>query len=124
MREVMIADEIRREFEVQRRKLGFSMVELPSTCPTNRGVTPFQAIEWLEEHMTPYYPLSYSGARIHTPWLHEMRCRAPREGCLCYLLRASNIVCRREPGQSVDRCMVWRINGDKTFPQQCLADKI
>jgi len=48
---------IRTAFEVQARGLGFSMVELLSTCPTNWGLTPRQAQTWLVDHMLPYYPL-------------------------------------------------------------------
>lgn len=48
---------IRTALEVQIRGLGFSMVELLSTCPTNWGLTPLQAVEWLEQHMIPYYPI-------------------------------------------------------------------
>lgn len=48
---------IRTAFEVQRRGLGFSMVELLSTCPTNWGYSPQQSLQWLEEHMIPVYPL-------------------------------------------------------------------
>jgi 2-oxoglutarate ferredoxin oxidoreductase subunit beta len=48
---------IRMALEVQMRGLGFSMVELLSTCPTNWGLTPLQAQDWLEQHMLPYYPL-------------------------------------------------------------------
>lgn len=44
-------------FKVQQAGLGFSMVEVLSTCPTNWGVSPKQALEWLEENMLPYYPL-------------------------------------------------------------------
>ena len=48
---------IRLAFETQVRGLGFSMVELLSTCPTNWGLTPVQALTWLEGHLLPYYPL-------------------------------------------------------------------
>ncbi len=48
---------IRLAFEAQSRGLGFSMVELLSTCPTNWGIPPIQALTWLEEHMLPAYPL-------------------------------------------------------------------
>jgi 2-oxoglutarate ferredoxin oxidoreductase subunit beta len=48
---------IRLAFEAQQRGLGFSMVELLSTCPTNWGMTPLNALTWLEEHMLPVYPL-------------------------------------------------------------------
>jgi 2-oxoglutarate ferredoxin oxidoreductase subunit beta len=48
---------IRLAFEAQERGLGFSMVELLSTCPTNWGMTPAKSLEWVEEHMLPVYPL-------------------------------------------------------------------
>jgi 2-oxoglutarate ferredoxin oxidoreductase subunit beta len=48
---------IRTAFEVQKRGLGFSMVELLSTCNTNWGVTVQEALKWLEEHMIPVYPI-------------------------------------------------------------------
>jgi 2-oxoglutarate ferredoxin oxidoreductase subunit beta len=48
---------IRMAFETQMRGLGFSLVELLSTCPTNWGVTPLEALKWVEEHMVPVYPL-------------------------------------------------------------------
>jgi 2-oxoglutarate ferredoxin oxidoreductase subunit beta len=37
--------------------LGFSMVELLSSCPTNWGLSPSQSLEWIEHHMVPYYPI-------------------------------------------------------------------
>ena len=48
---------IRLAFETQVRGLGFSMVELLSTCPTNWGMKPVEALDWLEDHMVPVYPL-------------------------------------------------------------------
>ena len=48
---------IRLAFETQMRGLGFSMVELLSTCPTNWGITPLEALHWLEDHMLPMYPI-------------------------------------------------------------------
>ncbi len=49
---------IRMAFETQTRGLGFSMVELLSTCPTNWGMTPVSALKFLEERMIPEYPLA------------------------------------------------------------------
>jgi 2-oxoglutarate ferredoxin oxidoreductase subunit beta len=37
--------------------LGFSMVELLSSCPTNWGFTPSQSLEWIEHNMVPYFPI-------------------------------------------------------------------
>jgi 2-oxoglutarate/2-oxoacid ferredoxin oxidoreductase subunit beta len=48
---------IRTAFEVQNRSMGFSLVELLSTCPSNWNLTPIESLKWLEEHMIPYYPL-------------------------------------------------------------------
>ena len=36
---------------------GYSLVEVVSTCPTNWGMTPQEAFEWMRENMLPYYPL-------------------------------------------------------------------
>ena len=44
-------------FKVQLAGLGFSMVELLSTCPTNWGMTPVEAAAWMEQNMVPYFPL-------------------------------------------------------------------
>ena len=48
---------IKKAFQYQMEGKGFTMVELLSTCPTNWGMTPKAAIEWLQEKMIPYYPL-------------------------------------------------------------------
>jgi len=48
---------IRTAFETQVRGLGFSMVELLSTCPTNWGMTPVNSLKFVEESMLPAYPL-------------------------------------------------------------------
>lgn len=48
---------IRTAFEVQERGLGFAMVELLSTCPTNWHMTPPDSMVWLKDNMVPAYPL-------------------------------------------------------------------
>ena len=48
---------IRKAFECQMSGKGFAMVEVLSTCPTNWGLSPVEAMKWLEENMIPYYPL-------------------------------------------------------------------
>ncbi len=48
---------IRLAFETQLRGLGFSMVELLSTCPINWELSPIEALHWIEERMIPVYPL-------------------------------------------------------------------
>jgi 2-oxoglutarate ferredoxin oxidoreductase subunit beta len=48
---------IRMAFEAQVRGLGFALVELLSTCPTNWGLDPGKACDWVSEAMIPAYPL-------------------------------------------------------------------
>lgn len=48
---------IGRAFEMQEKQKGFSIVEVISTCPTNWGLAPTEAMKWLRENMLPYYPL-------------------------------------------------------------------
>jgi len=48
---------IRMAFEAQSRGLGFAIVELLSTCPTNWGMTPKEALHWVEDRMIPVFPL-------------------------------------------------------------------
>ncbi len=48
---------IKKAFQNQVEGKGFSLIEVISTCPTNWGLTPEKALEWLEENMLPYYPL-------------------------------------------------------------------
>ena len=48
---------IKRAFQNQIEGKGFSLIEVLSTCPTNWGMTPVKAAEWLAENMEAYYPL-------------------------------------------------------------------
>ena len=48
---------IKKAFQNQIDKKGFSLVEVLSTCPTNWGMTPEKALKWVDEAMIPYYPL-------------------------------------------------------------------
>ncbi len=48
---------IKKAFMTQIEKKGFSLVEVLSTCPTNWGLSPVEALDWLRENMMPYYPL-------------------------------------------------------------------
>ncbi|MBE5737458.1 MAG: hypothetical protein E7348_03565 [Clostridiales bacterium] len=44
-------------FKNQIEGKGFSLIEVLSTCPTNWGVSPKDALKWLEENMEKHYPL-------------------------------------------------------------------
>lgn len=48
---------IKKAIQVQIEGKGFGFVEVLSACPTNWGLKPTEAIEWLEENMVPVYPL-------------------------------------------------------------------
>ena len=48
---------LRTAFRAQRDGLGFSLVEVLSTCPTRWAMSPGKALEWVEEQMVPYYPI-------------------------------------------------------------------
>jgi 2-oxoglutarate ferredoxin oxidoreductase subunit beta len=41
---------IKKAFKVQQAGLGFSIVEVLSSCPTNWGLDPVQALKWVEEN--------------------------------------------------------------------------
>ena len=48
---------IKKAFEKQMNREGFTFIEVLSTCPTNWGMTPLKATQWLKENMAAYYPL-------------------------------------------------------------------
>ena len=48
---------IRTAFEAQKQGLGFSIVELLSSCPTNWGMKPLDALCWVKDNLVPTYPL-------------------------------------------------------------------
>ncbi|MBQ7713173.1 MAG: 2-oxoglutarate oxidoreductase [Clostridia bacterium] len=48
---------IKKAFTNQIEGNGFSLIEVVSSCPTNWGMTPQNALKWIEEKMLPYYPL-------------------------------------------------------------------
>ena len=48
---------IKKAFEKQMAGEGFTFIEVLSTCPTNWGMTPLKANEWLKNEMAAYYPL-------------------------------------------------------------------
>lgn len=58
VRNVNIAKKaIKKAFENQVKGLGYSIVEIISSCPTNWGLSPNEALEWMRNNMLPYYPL-------------------------------------------------------------------
>src|SRR5512133_976372 len=47
---------IKKAFEYQIDGVGFTIIEVVSTCPTNWGLSPVDAFQWLRDNMLPYYP--------------------------------------------------------------------
>ncbi len=48
---------IKKAFQTQLEGKGFAIVEVLSACPTNWGLAPNEALQWLRDNMIPYYPL-------------------------------------------------------------------
>lgn len=48
---------IKKAFEYQIDGVGYTIIEVVSTCPTNWGLSPVDALQWLRDNMLPYYPL-------------------------------------------------------------------
>lgn len=48
---------LKKAFQYQLEGRCFSFVEIVSTCPTNWGLTPTDAVRWSEETLLPYYQL-------------------------------------------------------------------
>jgi 2-oxoglutarate ferredoxin oxidoreductase subunit beta len=56
---------IRKAFLVQKKGLGFSLVEVLSTCPTNWGLSPVESLKWVDTAMVEQYPLGvFKGADL------------------------------------------------------------
>ncbi|MGB4337085.1 MAG: thiamine pyrophosphate-dependent enzyme [Bacillota bacterium] len=67
---------IKKAFQVQAAGEGFSLVECLSTCPTNWGMSPVDAMAWVEKNMIPYYPLG----EFRTPEMPETPERGQANG--------------------------------------------
>lgn len=48
---------IKKAFDNSIKGLGYSFIEVLSTCPTNWGLSPIDSLKWLRDNMIPYYPL-------------------------------------------------------------------
>jgi 2-oxoglutarate ferredoxin oxidoreductase subunit beta len=48
---------IKKAFEYQIEGVGYTIIEVVSTCPTNWGLSPQDAMQWLRDKLLPYYPL-------------------------------------------------------------------
>jgi 2-oxoglutarate ferredoxin oxidoreductase subunit beta len=48
---------LKKAFEYQIAKKGFSIVEILANCPTNWGMSPVESLDWMRSDLIPYYPL-------------------------------------------------------------------
>ena len=48
---------IKKAFDYQVEKKGYTIIEVLSTCPTNWGMSPQDSLVWMNENLLPYYPL-------------------------------------------------------------------
>lgn len=48
---------IKKAFQYQIESKGYSIVEVLSTCPTNWGLSPLDALGWLRDNMMVHFPL-------------------------------------------------------------------
>ena len=48
---------IKKALQYQLEGKGYCLIEVLSTCPTNWGMSPVEAMDWVAEEMIPYYPL-------------------------------------------------------------------
>jgi 2-oxoglutarate/2-oxoacid ferredoxin oxidoreductase subunit beta len=51
---------LRKAFQLQMGNVCYSFVEIVSTCPTNWGMTPVEAVAWTENTLLAYYPIGDS----------------------------------------------------------------
>lgn len=54
---VKVKRAIKKAFQYQLEGRGFTMIEVLSTCPVNWGMSPIDAMKWVNEKMIPVFPL-------------------------------------------------------------------
>ncbi|MBU4253501.1 MAG: 2-oxoglutarate oxidoreductase [Acidobacteria bacterium] len=48
---------VRKAFEYQLQKLGTTFIEVASNCPSQWKCTPEESLDWIKDHVLPYFPL-------------------------------------------------------------------
>jgi len=48
---------LKKAFEVQKREIGTSFIEVASNCPSGWKCTPVESLEWMKDNFYPYFPL-------------------------------------------------------------------
>ncbi len=73
---------IKKAFQYQIDGVGYTLVEVVATCPTNWGMTPLEAFDWMRENMLPYYPLGVYRDVVEEGYANTAEAAAVRsEGC-------------------------------------------
>lgn len=57
---------IKKAFTIQMQAKGFTLVEVLSTCPIYWGMTPEEAVKWIEKETVKYYPLGVLADRTNS----------------------------------------------------------
>ena len=52
-----VKNAVKKAFTLQLEKKGFTMIEVLSTCPVNWGMSPIDAMKWVDSNMVPVFPL-------------------------------------------------------------------
>ncbi len=73
---------IKKAFQYQIDGVGYTLVEVVATCPTNWGMTPQESFAWMRENMLPYYPLGVYRDVVEEGYANAAEAAAARsEGC-------------------------------------------
>ena len=48
---------VKKALQFNKEERGFTFVEFVSTCPTNWGLSPVDALAWAKENMLPFFPI-------------------------------------------------------------------
>ena len=49
---------VKKALQFNKEEKGFTFVEFVSTCPTNWGLSPIDALAWAKENMLPFFPVA------------------------------------------------------------------
>ena len=49
---------VKKALQFNKEERGFTFVEFVSTCPTNWGLAPVEALKWAKENMLPFFPVA------------------------------------------------------------------
>jgi len=59
---------IKKAFQLQKEKRGYTFIEVLAECPTHLKITPDKAEKWVKENMVPIFPLGVKKDLTVEPW--------------------------------------------------------